>query len=174
MTGVQTCALPISGEVMGIARTFGEAFAKSQSAAFGALPKRGKVFVSLSDRDKSAALEPVRELLRLGFQVITTAGTHQFFSSNGLNSEIVRKHSEGKGPNGEPTSVDLINSGEVNLVINTPLGRGSRQDGWLIRTAAIQRSVPIITTIAGFKAADRKSTRLNSSHMSESRMPSSA
>ena len=142
-----------TGEVMGIARTFGEAFAKSQSAAFGALPKSGKVFVSLSDRDKSAALEPVRELLRLGFQVITTAGTHQFFSSNGLNSEIVRKHSEGKGPNGEPTSVDLINSGEVNLVINTPLGRGSRQDGWLIRTAAIQRSVPIITTIAGFKAA---------------------
>ena len=142
-----------TGEVMGIARTFGEAFAKSQSAAFGALPKSGKVFVSLSDRDKSAALEPVKELLRLGFQVITTAGTHQFFSSNGLNSEVVRKHSEGKGPNGEPTSVDLINGGEVKLVINTPLGRGSRQDGWLIRTAAIQRSIPIITTIAGFKAA---------------------
>ena len=66
---------------------------------------------------------------------------------------VVRKQSEGVGPNGEETSVDLINSGRVNLVINTPLGRGSKQDGWLIRTAAIQRSVPIITTIAGFKAA---------------------
>ena len=65
----------------------------------------------------------------------------------------MRKQSEGAGPNGEPTSLDVINGGKVNLVINTPLGRGSRQDGWLIRTAAIQKNVPIITTIAGFKAA---------------------
>lgn len=142
-----------TGEVMGIANSFGEAYAKSQSAAFGALPKSGKVFVSLSDSDKSSALEPVKELINLGFQVITTSGTNQYLKNHGIDSLIVRKHSEGKGPSGEPTAVDLINDGLVNLVINTPLGRGSRQDGWLIRTAAIQRSVPIITTIAGFKAA---------------------
>lgn len=142
-----------TGEVMGIASTFGEAYSKSQSAAFGALPKSGSVFISLSDKDKSDAINPVKELIGLGFQVITTQGTHDFFSQNGVTSTVVRKNSEGKGPNGEPTSVDLINEGSVNLVINTPLGRGSKQDGWLIRTAAIQRSVPIITTIAGFKAA---------------------
>jgi carbamoyl-phosphate synthase large subunit len=142
-----------TGEVMGIANTFGEAYSKSQSAAFGALPKSGRVFISLSDADKSDAVNPVKELISLGFQVVTTQGTHNFFAQHGIDSVVVRKHSEGKGPNGEPTSVDLINQGEVNLVINTPLGRGSRQDGWLIRTAAIQRSVPIITTIAGFKAA---------------------
>jgi carbamoyl-phosphate synthase large subunit len=142
-----------TGEVMGIANTFGEAYSKSQSAAFGALPKNGSVFISLSDKDKSDAINPVRELISLGFQVITTQGTHDFFAQNGITSRVVRKNSDGKGPNGEPTSVDLINEGSVNLVINTPLGRGSKQDGWLIRTAAIQRSVPIITTIAGFKAA---------------------
>jgi carbamoyl-phosphate synthase large subunit len=142
-----------TGEVMGIANTFGEAYSKSQSAAFGALPKSGRVFISLSDADKSDAITPVKELISLGFQIVTTQGTHNFFLQHGIDSVVVRKHSEGKGPNGEPTSVDLINKGEVNLVINTPLGRGSRQDGWLIRTAAIQRSVPIITTIAGFKAA---------------------
>jgi carbamoyl-phosphate synthase large subunit len=142
-----------TGEVMGIASTFGEAFSKSQSAAFGALPNTGRVFLSLSDGDKAGALAPVRELINLGFTIITTSGTHKFLAENGLASDVVRKHSEGKGPNGEPTAVDLINSNSVALVINTPLGRGSRQDGWLIRTAAIQRSVPIITTIAGFKAA---------------------
>lgn len=142
-----------TGEVMGIANTFGEAYSKSQSAAFGALPKSGRVFLSLSDIDKESALEPAKQLTELGFQVVTTQGTHQFFATHGIESVVVRKHSEGKGPNGEPTAVDLINDGQVNLVINTPLGRGSRQDGWLIRTAAIQRSVPIITTIAGFKAA---------------------
>jgi carbamoyl-phosphate synthase large subunit len=142
-----------TGEVMGIATTFGEAYSKSQSAAFGALPKSGKIFISLSDVDKKAAIEPARKLSSLGFEIITTSGTHQLLASEGISSTVVRKHSEGKGPNGEPTAVDLINTGEVNLVINTPLGRGSRHDGWLIRTASIARSVPIITTIAGFKAA---------------------
>ena len=130
-----------TGEVMGIANTFGEAYSKSQSAAFGALPKSGRVFLSLSDIDKESALEPAKQLTELGFQVVTTQGTHQFFATHGIESVVVRKHSEGKGPNGEPTAVDLINDGQVNLVINTPLGRGSRQDGWLIRTAAIQNVV---------------------------------
>ena len=142
-----------TGEVMGISDSFGEAYSKSQSAAFGTLPKHGNVFISLSDKDKESALTPIRELVSLNFEIYTTSGTHKYLTDHGISSKVVRKHSEGPGLNGEPTSVDLIGAGTVNLVINTPLSRGSRQDGWMIRTAAIARSIPIITTIAGFKAA---------------------
>ena len=155
-TGVDSVLGPemrSTGEVMGIAKTFGEAYAKSQTAAFGALPLTGSVFLSLSERDKKSALEPARILLNLGFVLYTTQGTHNYLLENGLQSELIRKHSQGKGPNGELTAVDLITEGIVGLVINTPLGRGTRLDGWMIRTAAIQRGVPCITTIAGFKAA---------------------
>jgi carbamoyl-phosphate synthase large subunit len=142
-----------TGEVMGIAKTFGEAYAKSQTAAFGALPLAGSVFLSLSERDKKASLYPAKSLSELGFKIFTTQGTHDFLKENGVDSELVRKHSQGRGPAGEFTAVDLITEGIVGLVINTPLGRGTRMDGWMIRTAAIQRGVPCITTIAGFKAA---------------------
>ena len=155
-TGVDSVLGPemrSTGEVMGIATTFGEAYAKSQSAAFGTLPLKGSVFLSLSERDKQSALQPAKELAELGFLLYTTQGTHDFLARFGVTTKIVRKHSQGRGEAGEPTAVDLITEGTVSLVINTPLGRGSRQDGWMIRTAAIQRSVPCITTIAGFKAA---------------------
>jgi carbamoyl-phosphate synthase large subunit len=155
-TGVDSVLGPemrSTGEVMGIAKTFGEAYAKSQTAAFGALPLSGSVFLSLSERDKKSALDPARILIDLGFVLYTTQGTHNYLLQNGLASELIRKHSQGRGPNGEFTAVDLITEGVVGLVINTPLGRGTRLDGWMIRTAAIQRGVPCITTIAGFKAA---------------------
>ena len=155
-TGVDSVLGPemrSTGEVMGIAKTFGEAYAKSQTAAFGALPLSGSVFLSLSERDKKSALDPARELSRLGFKIFTTEGTHKYLSENSIATELVRKHSQGRGANGEFTAVDLITEGLVGLVINTPLGRGTRMDGWMIRTAAIQRGVPCITTIAGFKAA---------------------
>ena len=155
-TGVDSVLGPemrSTGEVMGIAKTFGEAYAKSQTAAFGALPLSGSVFLSLSERDKESALTPARILSELGFKIFTTQGTHDYLAAQGVSSEMVRKHSEGRGPEGEYTAVDLITEGVVGLVINTPLGRGTRLDGWMIRTAAIQRGVPCITTIAGFKAA---------------------
>ena len=155
-TGVDSVLGPemrSTGEVMGIAKTFGEAYAKSQTAAFGTLPLSGSVFLSLSQRDKKAALDPARILGTLGFKLFTTQGTHDYLAENGVDSELVRKHSQGRGPSGEFTAVDLITEGVVGLVINTPLGRGTRMDGWMIRTAAIQRGVPCITTIAGFKAA---------------------
>ncbi len=142
-----------TGEVMGIAHSFGEAYAKSQTAAFGALPKSGQVFLSLSNRDKASALRPAQDLVDLGFILVTTAGTHQFLSENGVPSMLVRKHSEGSTNESELTALQVINSGDIALVVNTPLGRGTRHDGWLIRTAAVQRSIPCITTIAGFKAA---------------------
>ncbi|CAB4841235.1 unannotated protein [freshwater metagenome] len=142
-----------TGEVMGIAATFGESYAKSQISAFGPLPSTGKVFISLADKDKKHGIAPAKALQQLGFSLIATAGTAAFFLENGITTAIVRKNSEGPGLFGERTAVELINSGEVDLVINTPVGRGTRHDGWLIRTGAVQRSIPCITTTAGFSAA---------------------
>ena len=142
-----------TGEVMGIAPTFGESYAKSQIAAFGALPKTGSVFISLSDKDKAAGISAANELKELGFNLIATAGTAATLKEHGISAIIVRKHSEGTGPLGEKTIVEQMISGQIDLVINTPVGRGSRQDGWVIRTTAVQRSIPCITTVAGFNAA---------------------
>jgi len=153
-TGVDSVLGPemrSTGEVMGIANTFGQAYAKSQIASFGPLPMSGSVFISLSDRDKADALEPSRALSDLGFTLFTTAGTHEYLASHGVQSRQVRKNSDSQSEG--LSAVDIITTSMVDLVINTPLGRGSRQDGWLIRTASVQRSIPIITTIAGFKAA---------------------
>ncbi len=140
-----------TGEVMGISETFGEAYAKSQTAAFGPLPHSGSVFLSLSDRDKESSVEPARKLLDLGFTLYTTQGTHDFLAREGILSTKIRKNSDKNEPG--DSAVEIISRGDIQLVINTPLGRGSRQDGWLIRTASVQRSIPCITTIAGFKAA---------------------
>jgi carbamoyl-phosphate synthase large subunit len=142
-----------TGEVMGISPNFGESYAKSQIAAFGPLPKSGTVFISLADKDKASGIDGARGLASLGFRVLATAGTAQYLAEHGVVSVSVRKNSDGTGALGEPTIVEIINSGEIDLVINTPVGRGTRADGWLIRTAAVQRSIPIITTTAGFSAA---------------------
>ncbi len=142
-----------TGEVMGISPSFGESYAKSQIAAFGPLPKKGTVFISLADKDKLAGVQAALGLVDLGFRILATDGTAQFLATHGVASISVRKHSDGTGAMGEPTIVEIINSGEIDLVINTPVGRGTRADGWLIRTAAVQGNIPIITTIAGFNAA---------------------
>jgi carbamoyl-phosphate synthase large subunit len=142
-----------TGEVMGIAETFGESYSKSQISAFGPLPKSGQVFISLADKDKASGIEPARALAAMGFGLIATAGTAKALDEHGIKTATVRKNSEGPGLFGERTAVDLITSGSIDLVINTPVGRGTRQDGWLIRTAAVQRSIPCITTTAGFNAA---------------------
>jgi len=89
----------------------------------------------------------------LGLRLLYTAGTAKTLSENGIPSAVVRKQSEGSGALGERTIVEQMVAGQVDLVINTPVGRGSRQDGWVIRTTAVQRSIPCITTIAGFNAA---------------------
>ncbi|MBM3698485.1 MAG: carbamoyl-phosphate synthase large subunit [Actinobacteria bacterium] len=153
-TGVDSVLGPemkSTGEVMGVASNFGLAFAKSQTAAFGPLPRSGAVFISLSERDKESGWRSARGLSDLGFKIFSTSGTHDFLKQKGVDSEKVRKNSD--PTNHELSANDVITKGLVQLVINTPLGRGSRQDGFLIRTAAISRSVPCITTIPGFKAA---------------------
>ena len=142
-----------TGEVMGIAHTFGSAYAKSQISSFGPLPKNGTVFVSLADKDKQYGVDSTRALLEMGFRVLATEGTAAYLQERGVETERVRKHSEGDGPDGERTIVEILNSGDVDLVINTPVGRGTRADGWAIRTASVQRSIPIITTTPGFSAA---------------------
>ena len=153
-SGVDTVLGPemkSTGEVMGIANNFGLAFAKSQTAAFGPLPKSGSVFISLSERDKDYGWRIARDLYQLGFKIYSTAGTNLFLAEKGISTELVRKNSDPQSA--QLSANDLITKGLVQLVINTPLGRGSRQDGFLIRTAAVSRSVPCITTIPGFKAA---------------------
>ncbi len=146
-----------TGEVMGIASEFGTAYAKSQEAVYGALPVRGRVFVSVANRDKRAMVFPVKRLADLGFEVWATNGTAEVLRRNGVHAKIVRKHSDGPGPDGEPTVVTRIVDGEVDLIVNTPFGASpaasARLDGYEIRTAAVRRGVPCVTTVAGLAAA---------------------
>ncbi|WP_300386882.1 carbamoyl-phosphate synthase large subunit [uncultured Nocardioides sp.] len=145
-----------TGEVMGFDRDFGTAFSKSQAAAFGPLPTSGKVFVSVSNRDKRSMIFPVKVLADLGFEILATQGTAEVLRRNGVPCQVVRKHYEGVGPDGEPTTVDLIRDGRIQLIVNTPYGAGgghARLDGYEIRTAAVMANVPCITTVQGLGAA---------------------
>jgi carbamoyl-phosphate synthase large subunit len=148
-----------TGEVMGIDDSFGTAFAKSQEAVYGSLPVKGRVFVSVANRDKRAMVFPVKRLADLGFEIWATSGTAEVLRRNGVRAKIVRKQSDGAGPGGEPTVVTRILDGEVDLIVNTPFGAGSsasaavRLDGYEIRTASVRRGVPCVTTVAGLAAA---------------------
>ena len=148
-----------TGEVMGIDESFGTAYAKSQEAVYGSLPVKGRVFVSVANRDKRAMVFPVKRLADLGFEIWATSGTAEVLRRNGVRAKIVRKHSEGAAPGGEPTVVTRILDGEVDLIVNTPWGSLSaasaavRLDGYEIRTAAVRRGVPCVTTVAGLAAA---------------------
>ncbi len=146
-----------TGEVMGFDAIFGTAFAKAQTAAFGSLPTQGKIFVSIANVDKRHMIFPIKRLADLGYEILATAGTAEVLRRNGVETTVVRKHSEGVGPDGEQTIVGRILAGEVKLVVNTPHGTtkgGSpRLDGYEIRTAAIRTDIPCITTVQGLAAA---------------------
>ena len=146
-----------TGEVMGLDADFGQAFAKSQIAINGPLPRSGTVFVSVANRDKRHAILPIKRLADLGFEILATAGTAAVLQRHSIAVTTVRKHSEGTGPDGEPTIVGLIAADRVDLIFNTPQGQtpgGSpRADGYKIRTAAVLREVPCITTVQGLAAA---------------------
>jgi carbamoyl-phosphate synthase large subunit len=141
-----------TGEVMGIDAIFGTAYAKSQAAAYGSLPTKGRAFVSVANRDKRAMVFPVKRLADLGFEILATEGTAQVLRRNGVPATVVRKHSAGPGADGEPTIVERILAGEVDLVVNTPFGVGPRVDGYEIRTASVARGVPCVTTVQGAAA----------------------
>lgn len=144
-----------TGEVMGIDRDFGSAFAKSQTAAYGSLPATGTIFVSVANRDKRSLVFPVKRLADLGFRVLATEGTAEMLRRNGIPCDEVRKHFEDPQP-GRPSmsAVEAILAGEVDLVLNTPYGNsGPRRDGYEIRSAAVAMNIPCVTTVQGASAA---------------------
>ncbi len=142
-----------TGEVMGIDKDFGTAFAKSQLAAYrDGLPTRGAVFVSLADRDKEQAIVPTKRLQELGFTVYATSGTAEFLASHGVGTKPIRKAHEG-ALDGVPTTVEAIMNGDIDIVVNTPYGTGARRDGYEIRLAAVMTGTASITTVQGLVAA---------------------
>ena len=137
-----------TGEVLGLARSFGRAFFKAQEATQSILPLHGTVLFTIADRDKQAALEPVRRFRELGFTIMATAGTHRFLQEKGIETQAVSK----LGVAG-PTLLDAITNGRIHLVINTPTGKKGSADSSNIRKTAIKYKIPYITTTAAAIAA---------------------
>jgi len=151
LPGVDTVLGPemrSTGEAMGLADSFGMAFAKAQIAAEGSLPLEGTVFVTVNDHDKPTVLPIVRRLHELGFRILATEGTERYLRGRGVPAERVRKVHEGR-----PNAIDLIVSGEVHLLINTPLGKFTQVDDYAIRRAALVHRVPYTTTMSAASAA---------------------
>ncbi|MBP0019076.1 MAG: carbamoyl-phosphate synthase large subunit [Cyanobacteria bacterium SBLK] len=136
-----------TGEVMGIDSDFGKAFAKAEIAAGEQIPREGTVFVSVSDRDKSAVVSIVKEFADLGFKIIATSGTHKVLQENDVKAELVLKLHEGR-----PHVLDAIKNENIDLIVNTPSGQDAREDGRLIRRSCLAYKIPLITTLAGAKA----------------------
>ncbi len=136
-----------TGEVMGIDRSFGLAFAKSQLAAGSNLPLSGTVFISVKDQDKKMILSTARKLYNLGFKIMATSGTSRFFDQAGLSNQMVNKVREGR-----PHVVDLMKNGEIQLVLNTTIGSKSVSESYSIRQTALVHSIPYTTTVAGARA----------------------
>jgi len=139
-----------TGEVLGLADSFGLAFYKAEEAADQVLPTEGTVLITVTERDKNAAVEMAREFKKLGFRIKATEGTHRFLSEQGIEVERILKMHEGR-----PNIVDGIKNKEIQLIINTPSGKLSKYDDSYIRKAAIRYKVPYITTIAASVAAAR-------------------
>jgi carbamoyl-phosphate synthase large subunit len=136
-----------TGEVMGMDLVFGMAFAKAQLAAGQRLPGRGNVFVSLQNKDKRPMIFIIKTLCELGFHICATEGTARMLQVNGIAAERIRKVSEG-----HPNVVDLMKEGTVELIINTPSSRSPRKDEVAIRSNAVARGIPLITTVSGASA----------------------
>src|ERR1700742_1583526 len=137
-----------TGEVMGLDPDLGIAYAKSQMAANSPLPLRGRVFISVSDADKSEATEIAKQFDGLGFELVATSGTAAVLEKAGLKVQRIFKLSEGR-----PNAIDLLKNKEIQLVINTPAGQAPRADEVKIRTTAVYTGTPIMTTLSGAKAA---------------------
>ena len=151
LPGVDTILGPemrSTGEVMGLADSFGMAFAKAQIAADGSLPLSGGIFVTVNDSDKPTVLPIVRRLHELGFRIVATEGTARYLRGRGVPAEQVAKVHEGR-----PNAIDLIVSGEVQLLINTPLGKFTQADDYALRRAALMHRMPYTTTMSAASAA---------------------
>ena len=139
-----------TGEVIGFDKHLGSAYAKAESASGQDLPTNGRVFISVNDTDKMASISVARDFIELGFNIIATDGTAQLLIENGISVNTIFKVGEGR-----PNIVDQIKNGEIQLVINTPLGAQSRFDEYEIGRSAIRNKIPTITTISGAQAAIR-------------------
>ena len=137
-----------TGEVMGIADSFGAAFAKAQLAADNGLPQEGAVFITVNDHDKPTVTPIARRLHELGFRLFTTEGTGRYLQGRGIPSTRVHKVHEGR-----PNGIDLAVNGELQLLINTPLGKHAQQDDYMLRQGAIANHVPYTTTLSAASAA---------------------
>jgi carbamoyl-phosphate synthase large subunit len=137
-----------TGEVMGAADNFGAAFGKAYLSVGQRLPVRGLAFISVNDRDKPSVLPIARDLASMGFRVCATRGTAAFLKAHGIEAEVVFKVNEGR-----PNVADRLVSGDIHLVVNTPLGRASFFDDRALRRAAMLHGVPCITTLTGAAAA---------------------
>jgi carbamoyl-phosphate synthase large subunit len=137
-----------TGEVMGIADTFGLAFYKAEEAAGSKLPTEGNVLITVADKDKNKLLPIAKKLKKLGFSIYTTSGTSEFLNENKIETTVLRKLHEGR-----PNISDAIKNKEINLIINTPVGRTGKYDDSYIRMKAIQHKIPYITTLAAAEAA---------------------
>jgi carbamoyl-phosphate synthase large subunit len=137
-----------TGEVLGLADSFGLAFFKAQEATQVSLPESGTVLISVTDRDKAKALEVAREFVKLGFKIKATSGTYKYLSENNVAAEMVKKINEGR-----PNIVDSITNKDVQLIINTPIGKKSQDDDSYIRKTAIKYKIPYITTMAAANAS---------------------
>ncbi|MBD2177948.1 carbamoyl-phosphate synthase large subunit [Pseudanabaena sp. FACHB-1998] len=137
-----------TGEVMGIDTEFGRAFAKAQIAAGTHLPLEGTVFLSVNDRDKSGISSVAEAFIELGFKVVATEGTHKILRRNSIESKQVLKVHEGR-----PHIGDSMKNGQIQLIINSPSGEEAKTDGKMIRRTALAYKIPVITTLAGAKAA---------------------
>ncbi len=137
-----------TGEVMGISDSFGSAFAKAELAAENGLPLEGSILITVNDRDKPAAAPIARRFHEMGFRVLATTGTAAFFRARGLPAERVFKVHEGR-----PHGIDLMLNGEVQLLINTPLGKHSQRDDYSMRQAAVAHRIPYTTTLSAANAA---------------------
>ncbi len=137
-----------TGEVLGLADTFGEAFFKAQEAAQQTLPLEGTVLITVAERDRPAVVEVARQFAELGFTILATDGTAACLARHGIEAQIVNKMHEGR-----PHIVDLIKNREIHLIVNTPAGKQSQYDDSYIRKNAIKYKVPYITTLAGAVAA---------------------
>ncbi len=137
-----------TGEVMGISDNFGTAFAKAQMGAGLPLPLEGTVFISVADKDKKAIIPIARELSKLGFKLVATSGTAHVLQENNIPVKVVKKIAEGR-----PNIEDHIKNREIDLIFNTPIGKGPKFDEYRIRREATIRRIPIITTIPGARAA---------------------
>lgn len=141
-----------TGEVMGIDRDFPTAFAKSQESAYGGMPLTGTVFISVADGDKRAVILPAHRLQELGFDLVATEGTAEILGRNGIDVRVVNKYSATQAT-GETNIVDLINAGDIDIVVNTPSGGLARADGYEIRAAAVAADKALFTTMAVLGAA---------------------